>query len=202
MLYFHKEYYNIKSLKDRKEKAKQRMNYDSTIKTNLDIKPIDQPDKLQIYYVPTNTTIQLISRISKLDISLENTYGNLPNWAQKNFYIDMIGEELQSTNELEGVPSSKEEIVRTTRKTLSDNDNVRKVDGRFINVIKSYFELMEGNLKPPLDPEDCRKIYDEITSDGISKENIPDGKYFRKEMTYIKKNNKVIHRINLKRARP
>ena len=48
MLYFHKQYYNIKSLSERKEKAKERMNYDSAIKTNLDIKPIDQPDKFEL----------------------------------------------------------------------------------------------------------------------------------------------------------
>lgn len=194
MLYFHKQYYNIKSLSERKEKAKERMNYDSAIKTNLDIKPIDQPDKFELYYVPTNSTIELISEISKIDIVLENIYDNLPGLAQRNFFIDMLSQELQSTNELEGVRSSKEEIVKTTRKMLNDNTKFKINKDRFKNVIKSYFELKEGNLKPPLDSRDCRKIYDEITSDGISKEDFPDGKYFRKNITYIYKNNKEIHR--------
>lgn len=194
MLYFHKEYYNIKSLKDRKEKAKERMNYDSTIKTNLEIKPIDQPDKFELYYVPTNATIELISEISRIDIMLGNIYEDLPGLAQRNFFIDMLSQELQSTNELEGVRSSKEEIVKTTRKMLNDSNKIRTIKDRFKNVIKSYFELKEGNLKPPLDSQDCRKIYDEITSDGISKEDFPDGKYFRKDITYVYKNNKEIHR--------
>ena len=194
MLYFHKEYYNIKSLKDRKEKAKERMNYDSTIKTNLEIKPIDQPDKFELYYVPTNDTIELISEISRIDIMLGNIYEDLPGLAQRNFFIDMLSQELQSTNELEGVRSSKEEIVKTTRKMLNDSNKIRTIKDRFKNVIKSYFELKEGNLKPPLDSQDCRKIYDEITSDGISKEDFPDGKYFRKDITYVYKNNKEIHR--------
>ena len=49
MLYFHKLYYNIRSLKERKEKARERMNYDSTFKTNLEIQPMDQADKFELY---------------------------------------------------------------------------------------------------------------------------------------------------------
>lgn len=194
MIYIHKEYYNIKSLKERSQKAKERMNYDSTIKTYLNIKPIDQPDQFELYYVPTNSTIELISEISKTDIMLEHIYNGLPGLAQRNFFVDMISQELQSTNELEGVRSSKEEIVKTTRKILSDNNKSKINEDRFNNVIRSYFELRDGNLKPPLDSKDCRKIYDSITSDGISKDDVPDGKYFRKDVTYIYKNNKQIHR--------
>lgn len=194
MNYIHKEYYNIKSLKERNQKAKERMNYDSTIRTHLNIRPIDQPEQFELYYVPTNSTIELISEISKLDIMLENIYDGLPGLAQRNFFVDMLSQELQSTNELEGVRSSKEEIVKTTRKILSDNNESKINEDRFINVIKSYFELRDGNLKTPLDAKDCRKIYDSITSDGISKDDVPDGKYFRKDVTYIYKNNKQIHR--------
>lgn len=194
MLYFHKLYYNINSLEKRKEKAAERRNYDSTIKTNLDIQPMDQPHKLELYYVPTNFTIELISKISRIDALLENLYNNLPDLAKRNFFIDMLSQELQSTNELEGVRSSKEEIVKTTRKILNIDNKVQTNKDRFQNVIKSYLELKDGNLKAPLDPQDYRKIYDEITSDGVSKSDSPDGMYFRKNMTYIYINNKQIHR--------
>lgn len=194
MRYFHKEYYNIKSFEDRRSKAKERANYDSSIKTNLEIKPIDQPDKFNLYYVPTNCTIELVSEISRLDVILENIYEGLPGLAQRNFFVDMLSMELQSTNELEGVRSSKEEIVRTTRKIIDENNKKGKIEARFKNVIKSYFELKEGNLKSLVDCQDCRKIYDEITCDGISKDDFPDGKYFRKDITYVYKNNKEIHR--------
>ena len=193
MLYFHKEYYNLKTLDDRKDKSQERMNYDSTIKTNFKIKPINQPETFMLYYVPTNETMELISEVSKLDILLENAYDELPGLAQKNFFIDMLGMELQSTNELEGVRSSKHEIVQTAKKVL-DGGKDKKIEARFINVIKSYFELKDGNLKPPSDCKDCRKIYDEITADGILEDNRPDGKYFRNDITHIYRNNREIHR--------
>ncbi|TCK93159.1 Fic family protein [Natranaerovirga hydrolytica] len=194
MRYFHKEYYNIKSLKERKEKAKKRMNYDSAIRTNLEIKPINQPELFTLYYVPTNSTIEIISEISMQDVTLEKIYEDLPGVAQKNFFVEMISQELQSTNELEGVRSSKEEIVRTTRKVFNQNNKNAKTKDRFQNVVKSYFALKDGNLKPPSDAKDLRKIYDEITSDGIAKEDFVDGKYFRKDITYVYKDYKEIYR--------
>lgn len=191
MNYFHKEYYNLRDLTERKNKAKERMNYDSSIITNLEIKPINQSDNFKLYYVPTNDTMDLISNISKLDVKLENLYNNLPRVAKDKFFVDMLATELHSTNELEGVRSSKEEIVRTTRKLANQGS---KSNERFVNVIRSYFKLKVGNLKPPIDSKDCRKIYDEITSDGVAKIDYPDGKYYRKDITYIYKNSKEIHR--------
>jgi Fic family protein len=189
--YFHKEYYKLTHLTERKRKAKERMQYDSTIITNLEIKPINQSDSFKLFYVPTNRTIDIIADISKLDVKLDSLYNKLPEIAQNNFFIDMLSSELQSTNELEGVRSSKEELVRTTRKLF---DKEKDLKARFINVIKSYLELKNGNLKPPVDSKDCRRIYDEITSDGIEKSDHPDGKYYRKNITYIFKDTKEIHR--------
>jgi hypothetical protein len=144
MLYFHKEYYNLKTLNDRKNRSRERMNYDSTIKTNLEVKPINQPETFTLYYVPTNDTIELISEISRLDILLENSYNDLPGLAQKMFFVDMLSMELQSSNELEGVRSSKDEIVQTTKRILDEGKD-KKIEARFINVIKSYLELKDGN---------------------------------------------------------
>jgi len=193
MLYFHKEYYNLKTLNDRKNRSRERMNYDSTIKTNLEIKPINQPETFTLYYVPTNDTIELISEISRLDILLENSYNDLPGLAQKMFFVDMLSMELQSSNELEGVRSSKDEIVQTTKRILDEGKD-KKIEARFINVIKSYLELKDGNLRPPVNSKDCRKIYDEITAGEISKDNSPDGKYFRNDITYVQKGGRIIHR--------
>lgn len=194
MKYFHKEYYSIGDFESRIKKAKERMSYDSSVITNLEIKPIDQPKTYRLFYVPTNNTIELVSKISKFDVILENTYNQLPVLAQNNFFINMLSAELHSTNELEGVKSSKEEIVKTTRILLSDERKTNKIKARFKNVIKSYFELKHGNLKPPVDSKDCRKIYDEITSDGIEKSDLPDGKFYRKGPTYVYNNITEIHR--------
>lgn len=128
--------------------------------------------------------IELISNISKDDIILIQLYENLPHIAQKKFLIDMLSSELHSTNLLEGVKSSKEELVFTTKKILEQKLG-KQENLRFFNVINSYIELQIGNLKRPKDIKDIKKIYDEITVDGVEKEDLPDGKFFRQDETYI-----------------
>ena len=128
--------------------------------------------------------IELISNISKDDIILMRLYENLPHIAQKKFLIDMLSSELHSTNLLEGVKSSKEELVFTTKKILEQKLD-KQENLRFFNVINSYIELQIGNLKRPKDIKDIKKIYDEITVDGVEKEDLPDGKFFRQDETYI-----------------
>jgi len=51
----------------------------------LKIKPLNQNNIYDLYYIPTMKTIDLISKISKDDIVLMHLYDQLPEVAQKNF---------------------------------------------------------------------------------------------------------------------
>ncbi|NMB09687.1 MAG: Fic family protein [Tissierellia bacterium] len=194
MQYMNKLFYNLGSMANREAKLKERLNYDSIVLPGLQIKPINQSKIYDLYYIPTMKTIDLISSISKDDIILMQLYDNLPKLAQKNFLIDMLSSELHSTNLLEGVRSSKEELVFTAKVVLEPKEQ-NKENFRFFNVMISYTELQNGNLKRPKDIKDIRKIYDEITVDGVEEENYPDGKYFRSEVNYVYTSGlKEIHR--------
>lgn len=191
MDYFYKIHYGIKYNKDRKSALESRYNYDSTIKTGLNIKPIDQPKVFELFYIPTNRTINLIEKFMLYDKELDDKFGLLPKIANSKFLIEIIADELQSTNELEGVRSSKEEIAESTKELLSDKKVKNK---RLISMIKSYLELINGNLSLPSSPRDYRKIYDNITDGEIKKEESLDGEIFRKDINYVYKNQKEIHR--------
>ncbi|MBP2026209.1 Fic family protein [Peptoniphilus stercorisuis] len=192
MQYMNKLFYNLRGYDEKKRKLEERLKYDSIISPNLKIKPINQSKIYELYYIPTMKTIDLINSISKDDIILVDLYNELPDVAKKAFLIDMLSSELFSTNEIEGVKSSKEELVSTTKEVLkSENYNTNL---RFSNIINSYFQLQMNNLKRPKDFKDIRKIYDEITIDGVSEEDLPDGEYFRKNLVYIHKQGKEIHR--------
>lgn len=184
MQYMNKLFYNLGDISNREAKLKERLNYDSAIFPGLQIKPINQSKTYELYYIPTMETIDLISKISKDDIILTQLYDNLPDMAQKRFLVDILSSELHNTNLLEGVRSSKEELVFTAKKALEP-----KLEGReflkFFNAINLYIELKTGNLTKPKNAGDIRKIYDEITVDGVEKENLPDGELFRKKAAYI-----------------
>lgn len=191
MDYFYKMYYNIGSIEDRNKIAINRYNYDSAIKTGLKIKPIDQPKIFELFYVPTNNTINLIEKVMSYDKELDEKFDILPGVAKKKFMIEIIAEELYSTNELEGVKSSRKEIAESTKFIMS---NKKPKNKRFHSMIASYLELINEKLECPKSAGDYRKIYDNITSGEIKEGEIPDGNIFRKDINYIYKNGKQIHR--------
>lgn len=193
MDYMNKLYYNLRGQTAREKKLDERLAYDTSIFPGLKIKPINQSKVYDLYYIPSMKTIELISTISKDDIILLQLYDRLASLAQDKFIVDTLSSELHSTNLLEGVRSSKDEIVSTAKEVL-EKKSKNKTNLRFFNVINSYAELKLGSLSKPKDAKDIRRIYDEITVDGVEKENLPDGEIFRKKDSYIYRANQEIHR--------
>ena len=153
--------------------------------------------------------MNLMKKISLDDKKIVNLYENLPNRAKESFYIDIVSSEIQNTNNIEGVKSSREDIVNTTKKVVTNNIND---DLKFLSIVKSYtaikdidenslnynlksnkingFDKFNKNIK---DIYDIRKIYDKITADGVDEENLPDGEVFRKGSVYIQGKNGTLH---------
>ncbi|MEK3884300.1 Fic family protein [Paenibacillus sp. PL2-23] len=169
----------------------ERFNFYSTMRLGLHIKPMDQTNFYELYYVPTNRMLKMITELYSISMDFETTFKTLPNVAQKQFIIECISEELYNTNELEGIRSNREEIVRSTKDVLFN----RKSKKRFESMIKSYFRLLD-HFEYPKTSKDIRSIYDDITQGEIDSQELPDGEIFRKDITYILKKSgsgKVIH---------
>ncbi|MFD0961568.1 Fic family protein [Paenibacillus chungangensis] len=169
----------------------ERFNFSSIVKLGMHIKPMNQANRYDLYYVPTNKMLKMISELYIISMDFDTNFKNLPKVAQKQFIIECISEELYNTNELEGIRSNRDEIVRSTKDVLFN----RKSKKRFESMIKSYFRLLE-DFEHPKTPKDIRTIYDDITKGEIDSQELPDGEIFRKETTYILKKSgsgKVIH---------
>jgi len=192
MQYFHKMFYNIPSSEERKSFANNRYNYQSTIKTGLEIKPIDQPNTFELFYVPTNQTMNLVQKIMIYDKDLDSSFHSLPHVALNKFLLKTITEELYSTNELEGVKSSRKELARSTKSIFLNKDSKNI---RLHSLISSYLELINNPPELPNSAKDYRKIYDQITQGEIKETELPDGEIFRKDINYVfNKREKEIHR--------
>ncbi|MCK6076000.1 Fic family protein [Paenibacillus silvae] len=184
--------YHEKSNSELKEVYQQRFNYDSTVQLGLHIKPMSQPNKYELYYVPTNQLLNLINDIHFISNEFQKTFEKIPQVAQNQFINECLVEELFNTNDLEGIRSSREEIARSTRE-IQLKVNTKK---RFESMIKSYMGLLSNEIKFPRTPEDIRKIYDNITNGEIDQKELPDGDIFRKETTFVQKKSgsgKIIH---------
>ncbi len=174
---------------------KERQNYESLMKLPFKIKPLDQPENFTLYYIPTQNIIELIVKIYKQDNQLLKLSSELPSIAKKNLILELLVDELHNTNDLEGVRSTKEEIIRSAREVEASPD--KKTNHRFSSMVSTYYNLLRDEKVVINEPRDIREIYDDITEDEIEKNEIPDGKMFRVDTTYVYKKSgsgKVIHR--------
>jgi Fic family protein len=180
-MYLYKKYHSLRNREDFKKEYNKRYNAFQSIKTGIYLKPEHYHGQFELFYNYTPWMIATIDKVRKNQVDLNSVYRMLPEIAREKFVIDMIADELKSSNDLEGVNSTKEEILETARK-LSANG---KLQGRMSSMINSYMKIFYDNLKPPQDSNDVRKIYDFITEGEIADADLPDGEIFRKESCYV-----------------
>jgi len=182
MQYYYKFYYQNRNLAD--AEYQKRMNAPSVIVLPLEIQPMDQTALFPLYYIPTNRMLEETSQIYKNNY-LINEIANveLPEVASSCFIRESLIDEMQNTNDLEGVRSTHKELdVGLTSVEEKDSKSVR-----FKGMAKLYLKLLfEDDISINI-PEDIRKIYDELTSDEIQPSDLPDGKTFRKGPVAVNK---------------
>jgi len=170
-----------------------RKTFDSTISFDLVITPINQSNTFNLYYVPTEEIILLISNIYSVAKQINEVFYQLPGLAKEQFVLETLADEIYHSNEIEGVKSSQAEIVHSVRSVQKDKSKKT----RFDSMITAYYRLINKYYKLPENLQDIRDIYDEVTKGEIAQKELPDGKIFRKETTYVYKrtgSGKIIHR--------
>ena len=192
MDYIYKKWYQTNNKHEIDRFYQKRFQGESTIQTGLKIKPKNFPTPFELYYIPTNAILLKIETIYHNDTKLRAYDSFLPGIAKKNFLVNLIAEELNSSNKIEGVKSNKQEIAESTKKIMTGTIPSKM---RLSSMIKSYLKLQDDSLNLPQQPEDIRKIYDNITEGEISDGNLPDGTLFRKDGVEVYNENvdKPIH---------
>lgn len=107
----------------------------------------------------------------------------LPTIARRAYLHDLIGEELESTNSIEGVRSTRQEISQALEAAL-------KYDGhaRFSEFARLFLALSDDDPDHYALPEtlkDIRVIYDKIIDGELRADDKPDGDLFRNGSVYI-----------------
>ena len=88
-----------------------RKDFETTVHTNLH----ESDHKTELYWVPTESANHLFLQVEKNDKAIAMAFAALPEIAKEGFLLDVVGSEIVDTNELEGVASSKNEIIETAK---------------------------------------------------------------------------------------
>ncbi|WP_228458745.1 hypothetical protein [Staphylococcus capitis] len=112
--------------KDHENEYQKRLESPNVEVLDLKIKPYKHNEYFNLYYVPTSEIINLVSSIEKNNSNFTNLLNTLPNVATESLHRDIIVNELYSTNQIEGIKSNKQEIVRSMREFKANLKGARK----------------------------------------------------------------------------
>lgn len=182
-----KEYENLIKLYykhfDTEEIYKSRIESPSAYVTDLEISPILRGERVKdikypLFYlslVELNLLEQEIFYNSKEIVSLSS---KLPQSANMACIKDIMINEINKSNGIEGVHSTKKELYESmnTEKTT-----------RFYGIVNKYIQIIEEKTKNIDTPKEIRDLYDEIFKEDIleNPDNKLDGVLFRKEGIHI-----------------
>lgn len=164
----------------------ERFNSNATIKFDILI------NENKSFFNYDSEIMSLVSKINSLNFKLNKMFDELPDIAKEQYIRKLLIDEIEYTNQIEGVIS--------TRKDINDliNEIEKKVvtRNRFEGIVNKYFMLTEEQIELN-NSKDIRKLYDEMLYNEIKSEdenNLPDGTIFRKGEVYVyKTGTKAIH---------
>lgn len=157
-----------------------------------------QDKKYPIFFIETRKINQLTSNVNKLSRKIMNLThaGGLPIIAQSSFINSLLANEIYFTNQIEGVQTNKKQIgtIIGEINTVEGNQTTTKRKSRRLeSTIKMYNDTLKGNLIQIREPNDVRKIYDQLLEKEISADKLPDGNYFRNSKVRIGTDTATVH---------
>ena len=132
-------------------------------------------------------------QIMQLDKRISQIQNKLPNVALIQFANRCLIDEIKLTNDIEGVYSTRKELVAV----LNEVGNKAKKK-RFYGLLNKYKMLINNNEFSLNTSTDIREIYNDLVLKEVAEDcidNVPDGEIFRKDMAEVTTSTqKVIHK--------
>ncbi|AVL99623.1 Fic family protein [Gordonia iterans] len=143
-----------------------------------------------MFALVTPEVAALIERIMAFEPKIRAEWGELPERARSHYLRQMVIDEIQATNEIEHVRSTRKEIGEALRALRSERP---ATDKRFMEMARLYLGIGQDEAKDPRTLDDVRALYDKVTQGEIRDEDAPDGRRFRQGPVSIESGTKVVH---------
>lgn len=169
-------------------------------------------DSHEIFATCVTDLVMHMNDIAYAEKAVEKAWGRLPRFAQREYLMQLIAKEVQNTNIIEGVHSTRKELSKALDAASEQNKHTRfseftklfleLADSKEKSVtesvadlnVKSVADSKKSSTSIPQTLQDIRKIYDSIMQGELESGDIPDGDIFRKKKVSIRDGaNNVVH---------
>lgn len=141
------------------------------------------------FYLCTNEMMILQESIYKNNLELTEKIDRLPGIALAFCIKKCLIDEVNTTNDIEGVYSTRKELDE-----IYENIHPQAGKNKFKGLVDKYKLLIEQSSNFSLNScEDIRTLYDDIISAEIEPDEQPDGKIFRKGSVSVSNGIKDVH---------
>ena len=139
------------------------------------------------FFLQTDDVVFLLNQILKLDKEIALLCNHLPGKALAQYARKCLIDEIVITNNIEGVYSSRKEIGEALALFEKQSQHKGKAV-KFLGIVNKYAKLTENEYVSLDTCQDIRNLYDALVLQEVmaeSKNNLPDGQIFRKEMSEV-----------------
>jgi Fic family protein len=166
--------------------AKKRLSNDSTFRTGIDM------GYAELFLAMPRQLSIINERLLRVERKVSQLWHELPGIAQGAYLRGLIMSEIVSTNEIEGVHSTRRQIEEAL--LSAEAKAAPKEYKRFREFANLYLELTNKNHVYPTTPAAIRKIYDAVVAGELKEGNQPDGDLFRKgTVDIVDSTQKILH---------
>ena len=143
--------------------------------------------------MPAELTL-LLNEVLTEERDCEKLLAALPDIARDGILRSFVLDDVVSTNEIEGVHSSRRQI-KDALDAATRGPKASKKHVRFREYALLYDNILRGNEIPLDSPADVRRIYDSVTLGEIPADDLPDGELFRAQgVDIIGQGSRVLHK--------
>ena len=173
-----------------------RLNNELIVYSGLKMSPFNSKKEIrdvntlfEIFFLPTVQISILKDKIYKNSSVITYYMSQLPEVASDQLFYNTLVLELQSTNDIEGIRSSRQEIGEAINNVITKS---QKSNMRFEGLVNQYINIKKGNFNEIKSVKEFRTIWDELVGEE-EKDEIPDGNLFRRHPEYVMDGSKIVH---------
>lgn len=180
---------------DVKAEYDRRLNSESSFKTSLFPVLTDknghQSDVLPIFFIEDRNLVISSNKIQNNSRKIIQLSHELPGIAQNSYIQSLLTDEIQFSNEIEGVKTDRKEIGTIVDDLQNNNTPSQR---RLVSTVKKYLDILNEPVIRINNFEDLRNLYDNLTAGEIPAEKLPDGEFFRDSSVRIGNSTQTVHR--------
>ena len=152
-----------------------------------------------LFVVGHRELLSLQESIWRGELRVNRLWDSLPLAARRNYLMSLLAREIQASNDIEAIYSTRQEVEEALREARgSESRGGRPSQRRFVEMARTYSLLFEGNDPNegfPRTLAELRKRYDGLLSQEIAPEDRLDGELFRNgTVSVVDASGRIVHR--------